>query len=94
MKHYIYILKCADGTLYTGYTTDIEKREDEHNGIGESASAKKLGAKYTRSRRPVKLIYSEQFATKSEAMKREYEIKQLSRTEKQTLLKKKQTRKN
>jgi putative endonuclease len=89
MSHYIYILKCADSTLYTGYTTDIGKRESEHNGKGDTASAQNLGAKYTRSRRPVKLIYSEQFATKSEAMKREYEIKQLTRERKLALIKRK-----
>ena len=74
-KFYTYILECSDTTLYTGYTNDLEKRLAEHNGS-------KLGAKYTKARRPVILKYSESFATKSEAMKRECEIKKLSRKEK------------
>lgn len=72
--NFIYILRCADGTLYTGWTNDLEKRLQTHN------SGK--GAKYTRSRRPVELVYTESFATRSEAMKREAEIKKLSREEK------------
>ena len=77
--NYIYILKCKDETLYTGWTNDIEKRLEAHNA-GK-------GAKYTRSRRPVELVYLEQFETKEEAMRREWEIKQLSRTEKWKLIK-------
>ena len=73
-KHYVYILKCADNTFYTGYTTDPERRAKVHN------SGK--GAKYTRSRRPVELIYTEEFDDKREAQRREYAIKQLTRTEK------------
>lgn len=73
--YYIYILKCADKTLYTGSTNDLEKRVAAHNGA-------KSGAKYTRARRPVKLVYSEKFRTKSKAMKREWEIKQMDRKEK------------
>lgn len=73
--YYIYILKCADKTLYTGSTNDLEKRVLAHNGA-------KSGAKYTRARRPVKLVYSEKFQTKSRAMKREWEIKQMEREEK------------
>lgn len=69
-----YILLCADGTLYTGWTNDIEKRISAHNAG--------RGAKYTRSRRPVTLIYSEECATRSEAMSRESAIKKLSRKEK------------
>ncbi|HIR16602.1 MAG TPA: GIY-YIG nuclease family protein [Candidatus Caccocola faecigallinarum] len=69
-----YILLCADGTLYTGWTNDIEKRLAAHNAG--------RGAKYTRGRRPVTLLYSEECATKSEAMIREAAIKKLSREEK------------
>lgn len=69
-----YILLCADGTLYTGWTSDIEKRLAAHNAG--------RGAKYTRGRRPVTLLYSEACATKSEAMSREAAIKKLSREEK------------
>ncbi|MFW5993998.1 MAG: GIY-YIG nuclease family protein [Halanaerobiaceae bacterium] len=77
---YVYIVKCSDNTLYTGYTNDPVRRIEEHNS-GD-------GAKYTRGRRPVKLVYLEEFADKSEAMKREYEIKQLSRTDKLELINK------
>lgn len=69
-----YILLCADGTLYTGWTNDIEKRLAAHNAG--------RGAKYTRGRRPVTLLYSEECASKSEAMIREAAIKKLSREEK------------
>lgn len=69
-----YILLCADGTLYTGWTNDIEKRLAAHNAG--------RGAKYTRGRRPVTLLYSEECATKNEAMSREAAIKKLSREEK------------
>ena len=75
--NYTYILKCADGTLYTGWTNDIEKRLKAHNA-GK-------GAKYTKGRRPVQLVYSEEFETREEAMKREYEIKQMTRKEKEEL---------
>ena len=78
MKFYVYILKCADGTLYTGYTTDPERRIKVHN-TGK-------GAKYTRSRRPVELIYIEKFDDKIEAQRREYAIKQLTRAEKENLI--------
>lgn len=78
-KHYAYILRCADGTFYTGYTTDPERRTRVHN------SGK--GAKYTRARRPVTLIHTEEFNDKSEAQKREYAIKQLTRAEKEKLVK-------
>ena len=76
--YYIYILKCKDGTYYTGYTNDIEKRVRIHND--------KKGAKYTRGRTPVTLVYEESFATKAEALKREYMIKQMSRAEKEALI--------
>ncbi len=77
-KWYIYILECSDNTLYTGITTNLERRLDEHN-----TSAK--WAKYTKARRPVKLIYSEESSSRSEATKREMEIKKLSKTEKEKL---------
>ncbi|MBQ3553406.1 MAG: GIY-YIG nuclease family protein [Clostridia bacterium] len=76
--HYVYILECRDGSLYTGWTPELEKRIQAHN------SGK--GAKYTKSRHPVTLRYFEEFATKSEALKREYAIKQLSREEKMKLI--------
>ena len=77
-SHYVYVLECADGSFYTGYTTDVERRVAEHDA-GE-------GAKYTRGRAPVELIYKERFESRSAAMKREYEIKQLSRARKERLV--------
>ncbi|ELY78960.1 GIY-YIG nuclease family protein [Natrinema pallidum] len=76
--HVVYVLECADGSLYTGYTTDLERRVAEHDA-GE-------GAKYTRGRTPVELRHRETFDSKSAAMSREYEIKQLSRTAKERLV--------
>lgn len=76
--HYVYILCCDDDTLYTGYTTDPERRVEEHNN-GE-------GAKYTRGRTPVELVHLEEYDSQSGAMSREYAIKQLSRSEKQELI--------
>lgn len=76
--NYTYILKCKDGSLYTGWTNNLEKRIKDHNA-GK-------GAKYTKSRRPVELVYYETFDTKEEAMKREYAVKQLSRTKKIQLI--------
>ena len=76
--HYVYILRCADDTLYTGYTTDPDRRVAEHNA-GE-------GAKYTRGRTPVELVYLERYDSRSAAMSREYEIKQLRRPEKRRLV--------
>ncbi|TDM12338.1 GIY-YIG nuclease family protein [Macrococcus bovicus] len=77
--HYIYILECADGTYYTGYTTDLDRRLNAHN--------KGKGAKYTRVRRPVRRLYEEVFPSKQEAMQREYAIKQLTRSQKERLIK-------
>ena len=77
--NYTYMVKCADGTLYTGWTTSVEKRLKAHNGG-------KAGAKYTRAKRPVELVYYEGYATKEEAMSREYAIKQLTRKEKLALM--------
>ena len=88
MTHFVYVIQCADNTLYTGYTTDIEKRLAEHNGEDKTASVRSAGAKYTRGRRPVKLVHQEEFKTRSEAMQREYAIKQLTKSEKQSLFKK------
>jgi putative endonuclease len=71
---FVYVLKCSDGTLYTGYTNDIAQRMEKHkNG---------LGAKYVRARLPFKHIYTETFSTKQEAMKREYQIKRWNRERK------------
>jgi len=78
VSHYVYVLECADGTYYTGYTTDVERRVAEHDA-GD-------GAKYTRGRTPVTLRHVEEYDTKSAAMSREYEIKQLSRRRKERLL--------
>ncbi len=78
-KHFAYILECADGSYYTGYTNDLEKRVATHNA-GK-------GGKYTRARLPVNLVYHECFDTKNEAMSREWAIKQLSRKEKENLVK-------
>lgn len=77
---YVYILKCADNSLYTGITIDVERRIDEHNYNN------KLAAKYTRARRPVKLVYQEKFKTRGLATKREVEIKKLKRVEKKYLI--------
>ena len=77
-SNYTYILRCADGSLYTGWTNNLEKRIAAHNAG--------TGGKYTRSHRPVSLVYYETFPTKEEAMKREYEIKQLTRDEKEALI--------
>lgn len=72
---FVYILRCADGTLYTGITTDLARRVEEHN-------TGKAGARYTRSRRPVVLVYSEVVENRSEASKREHAIKKLPLVEK------------
>jgi len=76
--YFLYILQCADDTLYTGITTDLDRRLKEHNNS-------KLGAKYTKVRRPVKLVYSQQFTDRSEASKEEIRIKKLSRQQKLSL---------
>jgi putative endonuclease len=76
----IYILKCKDGTYYTGIAKDLERRIAEHNGVGTA------GAKYTRSRRPVTLSYYEMALTRSEALIRENKIKRLSRKNKEQLI--------
>ena len=77
--NYTYMVQCADGSLYTGWTNCLEKRLKAHN-------EGKTGAKYTKAKRPVVLVYFEGFETKEEAMRREYQIKQLSRKKKLKLL--------
>ncbi len=76
---HVYILRCADGTLYTGITTDIERRLKEHNSSDR-------GARYTRSRRPVRLAWSEEAASHAAASRREYDIRKMNRHGKQELL--------
>lgn len=77
--YHLYILRCADDTLYTGITTDLERRVTEHN-------SSRLGAKYTHGRRPVTLVYSRRFRSRSTASREEARIKALSRTEKSLLI--------
>ena len=77
--NYTYILECKDGTYYTGWTNNLEKRLKDHN--------EGRGAKYTKARLPVSLIYYEEFQTKEEAMRREYAIKHMTRSEKENLIK-------
>ena len=72
---YVYILECSDKTFYTGITNDLDRRVEEHNYT-------KLGAKYTRGRRPVKLVYAKKIKDKAKALQEEYRIKKLSRYEK------------
>lgn len=77
---FVYILRCADNTLYTGITTDVDRRINQHNG------SNKKGAKYTRNRQPVSLVYQESSNSRSDASKREYTIKCLSRSQKEHLV--------
>jgi len=77
---FIYILRCADNSLYTGITLDVDKRLDQHNGIDKN------GAKYTKARRPVQLVYQETSDSRSEACKRECAIKSLCKSEKESLI--------
>ena len=79
----VYVLRCADGTLYTGITTDTGRRLDEHNGRPGTA---RRGAAYTRARRPVRLVWSAPAADRAEASRRERAIKRLSRAAKERLL--------
>ena len=79
MSYYIYIVRCSDNTLYTGITTDVKRRVEEHNNSEK-------GAKYTKLRRPVSLVYSEASQDRSSASKREYVIKKLTRKEKLELI--------
>ena len=77
--YFVYILECSDHTFYTGITTNLDRRIKEHN-------TSKVGAKYTKARRPVKLIYSKEFENRSEALVEEARIKKLSRAEKLNLI--------
>ena len=76
--NYTYMVRCKDGSLYTGWTNDLEKRLKAHN--------QGIGAKYTKTRRPVELVYYEEYESKIDAMKREYEIKQLPKKKKEELV--------
>jgi len=78
---YVYFLRCSDNSLYTGITTDLERRLFEHN------NSNKLGAKYTRMRRPVTLVYSETQLNRQGASQREYQLKQLKKPAKESLIK-------
>lgn len=78
--YYVYILRCSDNSLYCGQTTDLNRRIKEHN------FDKVKSAKYLRAKRPVKLIYSEKFASLSEALKREHEIKKMTKAKKEELI--------
>ncbi len=79
MSYYVYIVECNDKTLYTGIATNIKRRLDEHN-------SSQKGAKYTRNRRPVKLMYKEELEDRSSASKREHTIKKLTREKKLSLI--------
>ncbi len=79
---YVYLLRCSDNTLYTGITTDVARRIREHNDGGP------LGARYTRNKRPVRLMYQEPAKSRSHATLREYEIKRLSREQKEAFIRK------
>jgi putative endonuclease len=81
MKYFVYIVRCADNTFYTGITTDINRRIDEHNG-------KDKGAKYTRMRQPIKLMYATEFPDRSTASKEECRIKKMTHKQKEILIKK------
>lgn len=76
--YYVYILKCGDGSLYCGYTNDIDKRFEKHKSGN--------GAKYTRSRLPLEIVYTEEFEDKSDALKRECSIKAMTRSQKEKLI--------
>ena len=78
MTHFVYIVRCADGTLYTGYARDPVAREQAHN--------RGRGAKYTAGRRPVRLVYREAFRSRGEALSREHAVKQLTRAQKNALI--------
>lgn len=77
-RHFLYVVECADGTLYTGYATDVARRVDAHNA-GK-------GAKYTRSRLPVRLLFEREFPTKHDAMSAEYRFKRLTRARKLSII--------
>ena len=79
MPYYAYLARCNDNSIYAGYTSDLEKREEAHN--------QGKGAHYTRTRRPVHILYSEKFQNRGEAQKREYQFKQLPKKAKEKLIK-------
>ncbi|MFA4991247.1 MAG: GIY-YIG nuclease family protein [Candidatus Omnitrophota bacterium] len=79
-KFYVYILECKDGTYYTGYTNDLERRIDEHN------NNRSRGAKYLRGKLPVKLVYAKEYRYYKRAVRREREIKTFTRAEKENLI--------
>lgn len=79
MRFYVYIVECSDGSFYCGYTNNLEKRIHDHNN-------EKIGAKYTKTRRPVYLKYYEEFLDKKTALKREFEIKKMKRSQKINLI--------
>lgn len=79
--YYIYLLRCSDNSLYCGQTNDLERRVKEHNSDNSES-------KYTRARRPVELVYYEKYKTVNEALKREFEIKKMTKTKKEALIKK------
>ncbi len=81
MSHFFYLARCGDNSLYAGYTINLTEREKKHN--------EGKGAKYTASRKPVKIIYSEEFETQREAMQREIEVKKWNKAKKENLLSKK-----
>ncbi|MAZ30428.1 endonuclease [bacterium] len=81
MAWYVYMVRCSDNTLYTGITTDVERRVAEHNG-----EANGKGAKYTAARRPVTLVYTKRTKDKSKASQEEYRLRTLSRSQKELLI--------
>ena len=83
MKWFLYILRCSDGTYYTGVTTDVTRRMNEHN-------TSKRGAKYTRARRPVKVVYYSEYDSRSSAQKAEFDFKRLSRKQKESIINERQ----
>ena len=88
MTFCVYIVRCADATLYTGIARDVQRRVAEHNGLTPTGkpSAARIGAAYTSSRRPVELVYCATAATRSEAQKEEARLKRLTRAEKLALI--------
>jgi putative endonuclease len=86
MAYTVYIVRCADQTLYTGIATDVERRLAEHNGLTPAGTPSRRGARYTQARRPVTLVYATERATRAEAQREEARIKRLSRAAKQALV--------
>lgn len=86
MNFSVYIVQCADASLYTGVATDVARRIDEHNGLTTTGTRSKRGARYTAARRPVTLVYAIELASRSLAQKEEARLKRLSRLEKLALI--------